>query len=207
MPLEDEAHAATVEALVRWLPSQLAIDGEVHAEVPYSYYGHRGSIDVVTYECLSGRSLRDPDCTLHIGIYEVWSTVLKLEEVLRKLNEKIEFFPKGVRDEGLFSASPDAVSGNLVLLNTMHNVQVLRDHLATFRSVFAIEEDRAAGRQRPLVWKSLYLFNPLGRVPWEPLRRTPDELRSFDECVAALEGAWEFVDSHDFLQAYQARSG
>jgi hypothetical protein len=205
--LEDEAHAAMVEALVRWLPSQLAFDGEVHAEVPYSYYGQRGSIDVVTYDCLSGRSLRDPDCTLHIGIYEVWSTVLRLEEVLRKLNEKVEVFPKYVSDQGSFRASPDMVSGNLVLLNTMHNVQVVREHLATFRSVFAVEEDRAARRQKPLVCKSLYLFSPLRGVPWEPLRRTPVEPRTSPECVRALEGAWEFVDSHEFLQAYRARSG
>jgi transcriptional regulator with XRE-family HTH domain len=77
----DEGHAGLVGAMIRLLKS----DGwEVRAEVSYSVFGERGSIDVLAWHP-EARSLL---------VVEVKTQVVSVEQTLRKLDEKARLAPR-----------------------------------------------------------------------------------------------------------------
>lgn len=82
--LLDEDHAALVALIVRWLRD----DGwEALAEVTFSEYGERGSIDVLAWHRPSGTLL----------VVEVKTMVASVEEALRRLDVKVRLAPRLAR--------------------------------------------------------------------------------------------------------------
>jgi len=139
--LEDEVHAIVVNQFLNWSGLKGLGDAQIHVEVPYSYYGHSGRIDVVVYE-----SLHDEECPPEVSIYEIQTRILNLNQVLGKFNEKVEFFPKYLTSESKLRRPPHFVGGALVLLNTMPNVKLVEDNLQVFKAAFAHPYDRAVRR-------------------------------------------------------------
>ncbi len=79
--LLDEAHAALVAGAARHLTD---LAWEVHAEVTYSVYGERGSIDLLGWHAGSRRTL----------VVEVKTSLTSLEETLRRHDAKVRLAPR-----------------------------------------------------------------------------------------------------------------
>lgn len=79
--LVDEAHAGLLGAFIGMLQ---ALSWEIRAEVSYSVYGERGSIDVLGWH----------QATQSLLVVEVKTELVSVEETLRKHDEKSRLAPK-----------------------------------------------------------------------------------------------------------------
>ena len=113
--LQDEAHAAAVEALVRRLR---AAGWEAAIEASFSVYGERGSIDVLGWHPPSRALL----------VVEVKSVVGDLQATLHGLDRKARLAPGVARERGWAARSTARL---LVLPDTRTNRRRLAEHAAT----------------------------------------------------------------------------
>ena len=119
--LLDEAHAALVEEVARhaertgWIPL---------AEVTYSEFGERGSIDL-----LAARADHRA-----IAVFEMKTDVPKVEEMLRRHDEKARLAPKIAKAR--LGWWPECVARVLVLPESDRLRRLLDRHHATLRSAY-----------------------------------------------------------------------
>ena len=98
--LLDERHAQLCAAVTRRLPT---LGYEVVAEASHSYFGERGSVDVLGWNASKGA----------IFVIEVKTELTSIEATLRKHDEKIRLGPRIARDR--FGRTARNVVGLLVL--------------------------------------------------------------------------------------------
>jgi transcriptional regulator with XRE-family HTH domain len=98
--LADEAHAALVGAVARWLSAE---GWQVVPEVSYSIYGERGSIDIVAWHA----------DTRTLLVVEVKTELTSVEATLRKHDEKVRLAGRVVRER--FGWEPRNIGRLLVL--------------------------------------------------------------------------------------------
>lgn len=126
--LEDEAHAACVEALV----AKLHAEGlRPKTEVTYSRYGERGSVDVCCLEAPGSA-----DGATGCAVYEVWTQITNPNQALRKLDEKARVVPEVVAQQEAIP-TPSHVRAHLVLLATKQNMELIASHRQTLLSKFS----------------------------------------------------------------------
>ena len=83
--LLDEGHAGLVGAVMEWLHR---LGWDVRAEVSYSVYGERGSIDILGWH----------PATRTLLVVEVKTELTSIEEALRKHDEKVRLAPRIARE-------------------------------------------------------------------------------------------------------------
>jgi transcriptional regulator with XRE-family HTH domain len=126
----DEVHAALVAETARLL---IASGWDVSAEVTYSQYGERGSIDLLATRRPSSVAV----------VIEVKTTVLSVEETLRRLDAKVRLAPSIVFDrEGW---RPSTVARLLVISDVSTQRRRIARHETVFRS--ALPERNVAVRR------------------------------------------------------------
>ena len=116
--LLDARHAALVDASVVRLRR---LGWEVTPELTYSVYGERGSIDL-----FGSRADR-----LAVVVEEVKSDLTRVEETLRKLDEKVRLVTERIGRERL-GWTPSAVGRVLVLPDTDRARRQVRAHAGVF---------------------------------------------------------------------------
>lgn len=97
---------------------------DFESEVPYNYYGNRGSVDIVSHKSI------DVFMGIHwiLNIFEVETRIIRLEELIRKLKDRFEYFPKYYQEKRRLPRLGE-VNIFLVLLNTETNWQVVNEYL------------------------------------------------------------------------------
>jgi hypothetical protein len=115
--LLDERHAAISERLIRLLT---VLGWIVRAEVSYSHYGERGSMDIVAWH--PARRV--------LAVIEVKTSIESVEETLRKLDEKGRLAPATVKER--FGWQPVHVSTILVI----HGDRTARRRVASHIGLF-----------------------------------------------------------------------
>jgi len=127
--LYDEVHAIMNKELLTFF-KEYAHDIEV--EVPYNYYGNRGSVDLVWYDTIE----RKKPITQTLTMFEMESRIPRLEELIRKLKDRMAYFPTCFEQtRGL--PKLDSVQLFLILLATDENWRVVNEYLVSFKSAFA----------------------------------------------------------------------
>jgi hypothetical protein len=177
--LYDEAHAAAVEGLIRYLKAQ---GKEPCPEGTYNVYGERGSVDVYYVE-------GPPDSPLGLALFEVWTAVDNLNDALRKLDEKARVFPLHL-SKASTGATPKLVQAHMVLLATDQNGDLVLRHLDTFKGKF--KEGIKSGA-RYVLWS----FDPvIGEVREMLPQSKPD---------AEVKPLRRFPSKQAFLNAWRNR--
>lgn len=115
----DAGHAALVERAARALRD---MGWQVAAEVSYSHYGERGSIDLIAFHPPS----------LALLVIEVKTSLTSIEETLRRLDVKVRNASRVARER--FGWPARSVSRVLVLPDSTATRDRLRRHAATFES-------------------------------------------------------------------------
>jgi len=165
--LRDERHAAVVASMVEILG---AAGWQTDAEVTYSEFGERGSIDVLAV--LVPLRL--------VLVVEVKSEITSQEETMRRLDEKTRLAPKIVSDR--HGWRPAAASRLLALESTMTNRRRVAALAPIFDRAFPLRSDAARAWVRaPAGTCSALLFvSPIQRrtqravrkrVPASPMHR------------------------------------
>lgn len=217
--LYDKVHAALVDWLIKEIRSRADVNGydhmyQVYPEFPYNYYGHRGSVDVLTYHVGWRQGEKDPQGVLEL--YEVWSAIHRLEEAIRKFNEKAEFVPKYF----LTSRKPNEGIGLqrnfFVLLNSLQNITLIRENWQTFSSQF-FEFHKILNVLDWVVVNQLTLIDPLNprRIVYGCFGPEGDEtvVPSFPWIVVNLPAGepkledrfeeWSYENTADFWEKYK----
>lgn len=127
--LYDEVHAIMMKELLTFFKKS---GQDIESEVPYNYYGNRGSVDLIWY------------CTINVfGIthqilrmFELESRIPRLEELIRKLKDRMEYFPLYFEQARGLSKLGE-VDLFLVLLATQENWSVVSEYVPNFQSAFA----------------------------------------------------------------------
>jgi hypothetical protein len=88
----DRRHAALLGLGSTWLKS---LGWQTRAEVSYSHYGERGSVDLLAWH----------DATATLLVVEVKSELASIESTLRKLDEKTRLGPTIARQQGWIPSS------------------------------------------------------------------------------------------------------
>lgn len=114
--LLDERHARLQALVMRWVP---APEWQSAAEVTYSVYGERGSIDVLAWRQDAAAAV----------VFEVKSELTSVEATLRKHDEKTRLAPRLVRDR--VGWTPRSLGRVLVLPES----RTARRHLARAAAV------------------------------------------------------------------------
>jgi transcriptional regulator with XRE-family HTH domain len=136
--LVDEAHAGMVERVNRLLATA---DWEALAEVTFSVYGERGSLDVLGWHRASRSVL----------VVEVKSRLVDLQDTLAALDRKVRLAPQLAAERG-WGGSP--VSAWLVVRDSRTNRRVLAAHRLTLRTALPTDGRSVAG----------WLRRPVGTV-------------------------------------------
>lgn len=127
--LYDEVHAIMMKELLTFFKKDVQ---DVESEVPYNYYGNRGSVDLVWYHTIDRISLQI------LSMFELESRIPRLEELIRKLKDRMEYFPSYFeKTRGLPKLG--SVELFLVLLGTEENWRVVNEYLVNFKSAFVRE--------------------------------------------------------------------
>lgn len=121
--LLDERHAALCAAAAHRLASA---GFEVVAEASYSYFGERGSVDVLGWDARRAA----------IAVIEVKTELTSIEATLRKHDEKIRLGPRIARDR--FGQSPRAVIGLLVVGDDSTSRRRVERHAPVLGSAYPI---------------------------------------------------------------------
>ena len=125
--LYDEVHAIMMKELLTFFKMSVQ---DIESEVPYNYYGNRGSVDLVWYHTIDRVRLQI------LTMVELESRILRLEELIRKLKDRMEYFPPYFEQtRGLPKLGE--VDLFLVLLATQENWRVVNEYLVNFKSAFA----------------------------------------------------------------------
>jgi len=119
--LADGRHAAIVESVIRVLQEA---GWQVRAEVPFSVFGDRGSVDVLAWHAASGAVL----------LIEVKSQLYSVEETLRRFQTKIRLAPEIAKDR--LGWTPRVVGAALVLPESAGTRRRVDAHSATFTASF-----------------------------------------------------------------------
>ena len=132
--LHDELHSIMLKTfLSEWTPLgeifpkvTKGISNSIYdLEVPYNVSGERKFVDLVEYwDCLGPA----------LNIYEFETQITCLQELLRKLKSRIEFFPKYLHAVKGFSY-PDFLQLFLVLLSTRQNQRIVEKNQLLFRTL------------------------------------------------------------------------
>jgi len=217
--LYDKVHAAMVNWLVEQIRSKADAEGydpsyQVYPEFAYNYYGHRGSVDIVAYH--SGWTKDAKKAQGVIEVYEVWSAVYRLEEALRKFNEKAEFIPKYFQMTRKPKDKIGLQRNFFVLLNSLQNVTMIKDHWHIFVAQF-FEFHKIINVLDWGVANQLVLIDPIN--PLYPVYRgfgpegSDTVITSLPWIVVnfpapGLEDRlqhWSYLDARDFWEKYQAQ--
>jgi hypothetical protein len=225
--LYDEVHAIMLKELLTFFKENL---NDLESEVPYSFYGNRGSVDLVEYGTINILGISHQ----YLGMYELESRILRLEELIRKLKDRMEYFPRCFEKErGLPKLG--AIHLFLVLLGTIENWKVVDKYLLNFKSAFTrinkiFPTDILSKTREPSnddfyaqikrVW--LIFFDPLKvrqldtsvelflRKGDRPFHRSSAfrYLESWSDSIDDLQSELKlikprFSDAKEFLQAYQ----
>ncbi|MDP3298025.1 MAG: hypothetical protein Q8N09_10660 [Thermodesulfovibrionia bacterium] len=127
--LYDEVHSIMTKELLTFFKKCC---NDFESEVPYNYFGNRGSVDIVQYKTID--ILHQPHSMLYI--YELESQIIRLEELVRKLKDRMEYFPEYFeKSRGI----PKLGEVNLfiILLNTASNWKVVNEYLVNLKSAFS----------------------------------------------------------------------
>ena len=206
--------------MVNWLLGEIkgspaakahGLDYRTYPEFVYSYYGHRGSVDILTYQ--QERAERHPGGV--IELYEVWSAVHRLEEALRKFNEKADIVPKYFRETRKLKEKLGVQRNFFVLLNTLENVTLIKDNWHTFTSQFC-EFHKIIDIVDWAITNQLVLIDPL-HPDYFPIRDALEEgptlIPPLPWIVVSLPGdlderlrQWSYVDAADFWGKYRGRN-
>lgn len=119
--LLDRRHAAIVERVVRTLHGQ---GWETRAEVSFSRYGERGSIDVCAWNARLGA----------VFMIEVKSEMYSVEETLRRFHVKVRLAPEISVEE--LGWRPTVLGSALVLPESSGARRRIETHAATLATVF-----------------------------------------------------------------------
>jgi transcriptional regulator with XRE-family HTH domain len=119
----DEAHAAVVERVI-WILQRYG--WLTAAEVTYSIYGERGSIDILAFHPSSR-------CGLVVEVKASWGS---LDQTNRSLDAKVRLAPKFVVDR--FGAQPASVSRLLVMPDDRTLRRVADRHARTLAVVYPV---------------------------------------------------------------------
>jgi len=213
--LYDRVHAAMVD----WLLGEIRRSPEAQAyglgyrtypEFVYNYYGHKGSVDILTYHAQG--SDKTPGGV--VELYELWSGIHRLEEALRKFNEKAEFVPKYFQQTRKPGEKLGLQRNYFVLLNTLENVTLIKDNWHTFTSQFR-EFHKIVDIVDRAITNQLVLVDPL-HPQYFPIRDAGENgmtlVPSLPWIVVSLPGnvderlqQWSCVDAADFWQRYRQR--
>ncbi len=124
--LYDEVHAIMMKELLTFFKKSVQ---DIESEVPYNYYGNRGSVDLVWYATIDRINLQI------LRMFELESRIPRLEELIRKLKDRMEYFPPYFEQtRGLPKLG--SVELFLVLLGTEENWRVVNEYLVNFKSAF-----------------------------------------------------------------------
>lgn len=237
--LYDKVHAVIVNwliELVRGKPESGKYEPEeieVYPEYPYNYYGQRGSVDLMAYfSKIERRDRSGPDTRNALELFEVWTAVTRLEEAIRKFNEKASVVPKAFQT----TRKPLPVIGvqrnYFVLLNTMQNTLLIKDYWQIFQAQF-FEFHKVLYKGQWFVTNQLVLVDPLDpRLVWyealnadgseglgllnRPWRvaNEPDALRFYNSDPNSNEltpfdmfSDWAYLDAKDFWTQWQDSKG
>lgn len=126
--LYDEVHTIMIKELLTFFKRSLR---DIESEVPYNYYGNRGSVDIIEYKTLSvlGKTHQI------LRMFELESRISRLEELIRKLKDRLEYFPRDFENTRRLPKL-DELNLFLVLLGTMENWKVVNKYLVNFKSAF-----------------------------------------------------------------------
>jgi hypothetical protein len=126
----DSAHATLVGATARWLPRY---GWEIAAEVSYSEFGERGSIDLLAWHA----------ATRSLLVIEVKSELTSVEELLRRHDVKVRLAPRIATQR--FGWHPVAVARLLVLpAESTARRRVIR-HAAVLDRAYPLRGDELRG--------------------------------------------------------------
>lgn len=126
--LYDEVHAIMIKELLTFFKENL---NDFESEVPYNFYGNRGSVDIVEYGDINILGISHH----YLRMYELESRILRLEELIRKLKDRMEYFPRCFEKErGLPKVGE--IHLFLLLLGTIENWMVVDKYLIDFKSAF-----------------------------------------------------------------------
>lgn len=128
--LLDEGHAALVGAMVDLLTK---VGWDVHAEVSYSIYGERGSIDLLAWHA--------PTRTLLV--IEVKTELASLEDTIRTLDAKVRLAPEIVEDR--FGWQPAHRAHVLVLRSRTTQRRQVGRHAAVLDRAFPVRGNELRG--------------------------------------------------------------
>ena len=124
--LYDEVHAIMMKELLTFFKTDVQ---EFESEVPYNYYGNRGSVDLVWYHTIERARLQV------LTMFELESRILRLEELIRKLKDRMEYFPSQFEQaRGLPKLG--SVQLFLILFSTQENWNVVSEYLSVFKAAF-----------------------------------------------------------------------
>ncbi len=127
--LYDEVHAIMRKELLTFFKKFVQ---DIESEVPYNYYGNRGSVDLVWYDTIYKLGISHQI----LRMFELESRIPRLEELIRKLKDRMEYFPPHFEQtRGLPKLG--SVELFLVLLGTEENWRVVNKYLVNFKSAFA----------------------------------------------------------------------
>lgn len=127
--LYDKVHAIMIRELLAFFKKS---GQDIETEVPYNYYGNRGSVDLILYHTFKRLGIVYDI----LGMYEIESRIPRLEELIRKLKDRMEYFPPYFQ-QGRGLPKFDYVELFLVLLTTQENWRVVSEYLSNFQSAFA----------------------------------------------------------------------
>ena len=120
--LLDERHAGLLGRCAGWLGT---IDWETRAEVSYSEWGERGSVDLLAWQ----------PATASLIVIEIKTELASIEATLRKLDEKVRLASAIVRR---FGWRPSTVSRLLVLPDDTTQRRHVRDHAAVLDGAYPL---------------------------------------------------------------------
>ncbi len=144
--LLDARHAALVSAAAAALPG---MGWETIPELSYSVYGERGSIDLVATSRSTGTAV----------MFEMKTSVMSVEELLRTTDAKLRLLPRLVMDR--LGWRPRSVARILVLADSRTNRRRVEQHRAVLAAAFpgtTVDTKRwlrslsVPGTRRPGIW-------------------------------------------------------
>jgi len=160
----DERHAALLGATSRWLRG---LGWTIVAEVSYSEWGERGSVDLLAWH----------EETATLLVVEVKTELASVEATLRKLDEKVRLGPKLARDR--FGWRPRAVGRLLVLPDDRRERARVEAHASVLTSSYPLRGYEARRWCRvPSGPMSALLFLPAGGTQRSIGRSQRDRVRS-----------------------------
>ena len=171
----DERHAALLGACSKWLRG---LGWTIVAEVSYSEWGERGSVDLLCWHAQTATLL----------VVEIKTELASVEATLRKHDEKARLGPKLARDR--FDWRPQAVGRLLVFPDDRRERARVEAHASVLVGAYPLRGYEARRWCRsPSGPMSGLLFLPTGGVRPSPGRSQRERVRSPGRTPGAAPGA------------------